>query len=182
MKTNKEKLNKHGWKSRFVRLTSLMMLCFNVLSAPLTAIGMVAIAGVSVTLVVSCDKDEDGQNQEQPPQPQKHNVELVYGNKPSTNWQHIEMDTIYKYNSDPTVDTIFMIPEYYNQFTSLSASGLKNLANKLRERHNVNPNKVFGKGELQLHDEAVAGHPEILKFFADTLKYDITYYSQAKSR
>jgi hypothetical protein len=134
----------------------------------------------TLPMVCACEKENNEPNNHNTTQ--KHNVELVYGNKPSTNWQHIEMDTIYKYNSDPTVDTIFMIPEYYNQFTSLSASGLKNLANKLRERHNVNPNKVFGKGELQLHDEAVAGHPEILKFFADTLKYDITYYSQAKSR
>ena len=173
MKTNKEKLNKHGWKSRFVRLTSLMMLCFNVLSAPLTAIGMVAIAGVSVTLVVSCDKDKDGQNQEQPQQ-QKHNVELMYGDKPSTTWQHIEMDTIYKYNSDPTVDTIFMIPTYYNQFSTVSTNGLKNLANKLRERHNVNPEKIFGKGELQLQAESIIDNPEIVRFFADTLKYNVT--------
>lgn len=173
MKTNKEKLNKHGWKSRFVRLTSLMMLCFNVLSAPLTAIGMVAIAGVSVTLVVSCDKDKDGQNQEQPQQ-QKHNVELVYGDKPSTNWQHIEMDTIYKYNADPTVDTIFMIPTYYNQFNETSTNGLKTLVKKLRERHNVNPNKVFGKGELQLKSESIINNPEIVRFFADTLRYNVT--------
>ena len=38
MKQEKEKLHRNGWKSRFVRLTSMLMLCFNVLSAPLTAI------------------------------------------------------------------------------------------------------------------------------------------------
>lgn len=172
MKTKKEKLNRHGWKSRFVRLTSLMMLCFNVLSAPLTAIGMVAIAGVSVTLVVSCDKDEDGQNQEQPQQ-QKHNVELVYGDKPSTNWQHIEMDTIYKYNADPTVDSIFMVPEKAEQFSSLSAKSMRECANRLRSRHNINPQKVFGKGDLELKADVVANSPEIVRFFADTLKYNV---------
>lgn len=109
------------------------------------------------------------------PQPQqKHNVELVYGDKPSTNWQHIEMDTIYKYNSDTIVDTIFMIPTYYNQFSDLSTNGLKNLANKLRERHNVNPDKVFGKGELQLKNESIMNNLEIVRFFADTLKYNVT--------
>ena len=177
MKTNKEKLNKHGWKSRFVRLTSLMMLCFNVLSAPLTAIGMVAIAGVSVTLVVSCDKDKDGQNQEQPQQ-QKHNVELVY----QTGLQGVEMDSIYKYNSDPTVDTIFMVPDHYNLFSTLTTNQLKTRVNLLRERHNVNPDKVFGKGELQLWNQSVLNNPEIVRFFADTLKYDVTYYNTTKSR
>lgn len=182
MKTNKEKLNKHGWKSRFVRLTSLMMLCFNVLSAPLTAIGMVAIAGVSVTLVVSCDKDKDGQNQEQPQQ-QKHNVELVYGRNNETQWQNISMDTLYKYNSDQTVDTVFMVPEVYNQFSTLQTSQLKNyLIPLLRERHNVNPNKVFGKGELQLWNQSVMNNPEIVRFFADTLKYNVTFYNTAKSK
>lgn len=105
----------------------------------------------------------------------KHNVELVYGNAPSTNWQHIEMDTIYKYNSDPTVDSIFMIPTYYNQFCDLSTNGLKNLATKLRERHNVNPNKVFGKGELQLKNESTINNPEIIRFFRDTLGYNVTH-------
>lgn len=173
MKTNKEKLNKHGWKSRFVRLTSLMMLCFNVLSAPLTAIGMVAIAGVSVTLVVSCDKDKDGQNQEQPQQ-QKHNVELVYGKKSDTQWQNISMDTLYKYNADPTVDTIFMIPEVYNQYSTFSTNQLNSIRTKLRERHDINPNKIFGKGEMQLKSESIINNPEIVRFFADTLRYNVT--------
>lgn len=181
MKTKKEKLNKHGWKSRFVRLTSLMMLCFNVLSAPLTAIGMVAIAGVSVTLVVSCDKDKDGQNQEQPQQ-QKHNVELVYGKSPSTQWQNISMDTLYKYNSDPTVDSIFMIPEMSNQYSTFTTTQLQTLVTKLRPHHNVNPNKIFGKGEMQLWNQSVMNNPEIVRFFADTLKYNVTYRNTSKSR
>ena len=170
MKTNKEKLNKHGWKSRFVRLTSLMMLCFNVLSAPLTAIGMVTIAGMSVTLVVSCDKDKDGQNQEQPQQ-QKHNVELIM--RPSNQYQNIAMDTIIKYNTDPTVDTIFMVPVESNMWGEASTNSLKSKANLLRQRHNVNPNKVFGKGDLQLKRQSIQSNPEIYRFFADTLRYHI---------
>ncbi len=104
------------------------------------------------------------------PTTQKHNVELVFADIA----QDLHMDTIYKYNSDPTVDTIFMIPDRYNKYSTLSTNGLKNVANKLRERHNVNPNKVFGKGELQLQNESIVNNPEIVRFFADTLKYNVT--------
>lgn len=145
-----------------------------------TACGLFAL----LPLLTSCGKDtEPNRNNPDTPQPQqKHNVELVYGKLPSTQWQNISFDTLNKYNSDPTVDTIFMIPEMSNQYSTFTTTQLQTLVNKLRERHNVNPNKVFGKGELQLKDESVAGHPEILKFFADTLKYTVTYHSQAKSR
>ena len=115
------------------------------------------------------------------PQPQKHNVELVYGKSPSTEWQNISFDTINKYNSDPTIDTIFMVPERPTQFSTLTTNQLNICIPKLRERHNVNPNKVFGKGELQLKADAVRDHMEIVRFFADTLKYNITY-NDKKSR
>lgn len=139
-------------------------------------------------MVAGCEKEPAEPNRNNPsnpsnPQPQpKHNVELVYGNKPSTNWQHIDMDTIRAYNFDPNVDTIFMIPEYYGQFNTLPTNSLKNLINKLRERHDINPNKVFGKGELQLKASSVVDNPEIVRFFQDTLGYYITYNTQAKSK
>ncbi len=121
-----------------------------------------------------CEKDpvkpDNGNNNNQ----QKHNVELVYGTNPNIQWQNISMDTINKYNSDKTVDTIFMIPEIYNQYSTISTTGLKNLVNLLRERHNVNPKKVFGKGELQLKAESIINNPEIVRFFADTLRYNVT--------
>lgn len=129
-----------------------------------------------------CEKDpvkpNNGNNNNQ----QKHNVELVYGTNPNIQWQNISMDTINKYNSDKTVDTIFMIPEIYNQYSTISTTGLKNLVGKLRERHNVNPDKIFGKGEMQLDADAVRDNYEIVRFFADTLKYKVTYYNHAKSR
>lgn len=181
MKEKKDKLHQFRWKSWFTRLTSMLMLCFNIVSTPLTTIGIATIAVATVTLIVGCDKDE--QNQEQSSNQQKHNVELVYGRNNETQWQNISLDTLYKYNSDPTVDSIFMIPEMINQFSTLNTNQLKNyLIPLLRERHNINPNKVFGKGEMQLKDESVAGHPEIIKFFADTLRYNVTYHSQAKSK
>lgn len=105
----------------------------------------------------------------------KHNVELIYGKSPSTQWQNIALDTISKYNDDPTVDTIFMVPEAYNQFSGLSTSALQTRVTKLRERHNINPNKVLGKGDLQLATDAVENNPEIVRFFADTLKYNVLY-------
>lgn len=109
---------------------------------------------------------------------QKHNVELVYENG---QYQNIAMDTIRKYNADETVDTIFMVPRYYNDFSTDQTQSLQGLVNRLRDRHNVNPAKVRGKGELQLNSASVADNYEIVRFFRDTLGYDVTYYV-AKSR
>lgn len=131
---------------------------------------------VAVPVFVSCEKDpvkpdnNNGNNQ----QPQKHNVELVYSRAPSTQWQNISMDTINKYNSDPTVDSIFMIPEDVNQFSNLNATQLSTgLVPKLRERHNINPNKVFGKGDIVLNNMVIDQNQEIVRFFADTLRYNV---------
>lgn len=176
MKTKKEKLHGRGWKSRFVRLSSILMLCFNVLSAPLSAIGIATIAVTTVTLVVSCDKEE--QKQEQPNPQQKHNVELVM--RPSNQYQNIAMDTIYKYNADPTVDSIFMVPEQPNMWSEVNTNGLKAMVNYLRQRHNVNPNKVFGKGDLELKRESIQSNPEIVRFFADTLRYHVIVNNNSK--
>jgi len=108
------------------------------------------------------------------PENKKHNVELVYGTNPSTQWQNISLDTLYKYNSEPTVDFIFMIPESTTQYAILNSAQINNvLIPKLRERHNINPNKVFGKGDLKLNGVVLDQHPEIVRFFADTLKYNV---------
>ena len=170
----KEKTNKSHqlrWKSRFVRLTSMLVLCFNLFSAPLTAIGIATLAVATTALVVSCDKDDINQQQE-PNQQQKHNVELVYG-EGDTPWQNVALDTLYKYNSDPTVDTIFMIPCRSSILSTASTTGLQNVVKKLRERHNVNPNKIFGKGDIELKAESVQNNPEIPRFFADTLRHNV---------
>lgn len=137
---------------------------------------------VAVPVFVSCEKDnekpnENGGNN----QPQKHNVELRYGHDFNTQWQNISMDTLYKYNSDQTVDSIFMVLEDPHQFNTLSTSNLKKLRNMLSERHNINTNKIFGKGEMQLKNSSITNNPEIVRFFADTLKYTVTY-RDAKSR
>lgn len=138
-------------------------------------------------MVAGCEKDPvepDHNNPSNPSNPQqpKHNVELVYGQNPSTQWQHIDMDTIQKYSDDKTVDTIFMIPDHYNQYGAAPTNGLKTIVKQLRERKNVNPDKVFGKGELQLKASSVVDNPEIVRFFQDTLGYYITYNTQAKSK
>ncbi len=109
------------------------------------------------------------------PQPQqKHNVELVYGTDADTEWQNISLDTIRKYNADRYVDTIFMVPEMYNQYSTSSTNQLKYIIPRLRERHNINPDKIFGKGELQLKATSIIDNPEIVRFFADTLRYNVT--------
>lgn len=125
------------------------------------------LLGLCALPFVGCEKENTDD------QPQKHNVELKYGENPSTDWQNIEIDTIRQYDADPTVDTIFMVPESYAQFSALSTQALKNRITKLRERHDVNPNKVFGKGNLGLNTESVQDNPEIVRFFADTLRYNV---------
>jgi len=135
---------------------------------------------VGVVMMVGCKKTEEGEgpsggNGTDTAAVVKHNVELVYGQNINTMWQHIEIDTIQMYCEDKSVDTIFIVPERYNQFSTASINSLNVIVSKLRERHNVNPDKVFGKGELQLYNDAVFDHPEIVRFFADTLGYTVTY-------
>lgn len=146
-----------------------------------------ALAGVmlfAVPIFVACEKENTASTNDDRTggntQP-KHNVELVYGKDYTTQWQNISLDTLNKYNKDETVDSIFMIPEKTNQFATLSATPFKNIIiPKLRERHNVNPNKVFGKGDLELSTTIVSQNPEIVRFFADTLKYNVIYNSYYK--
>lgn len=129
-----------------------------------------AFLGLATLTFAGCEKPDP----EPTPQPQqKHNVELIYGRDSETQWQNISMDTLYKYNADTTVDTIFMVPEYYNQWATSSATQLKNRINKLRPRHNINPNKIFGKGDLELGLTIKEQNPEIVRFFADTLRYNV---------
>ena len=137
-----------------------------------------------VVMMVGCKKTEEGDgptggNGTDTVAVVKHNVELVYGPNINTAWQNISIDTLQKYNNDPTVDTIFMIPELYNQYSTVSTNGLKSVITRLRDRHNVNPDKVFGKGELQLWNQAVLDNPEIVRFFQDTLRYTVTYRNTA---
>lgn len=117
-----------------------------------------------------CEKDpvkpDNGNNNNQ----QKHNVELVYENIE----QDLPISAISEYNSNESVDTIFMVPKRNTQYSTTPTNGLKIVVNKLRERHNVNPTKVFGKGELQLKAESIINNPEIVRFFADTLRYNVT--------
>ena len=171
MKEKKDELHQFRWKGWFARFSGILMMCFNFMTTSITTLGAGVMAVAAITLVVSCDKDD--QNQEQKKK-KKHNVELVYGRNSETSWQNISMDTLYKYNSDPTVDSIFMIPEMTNQYSTYSTNQLKSITNKLRQRHNVNPNKVFGKGELQLKNESIMNNLEIVRFFADTLRYNVT--------
>ncbi|MFQ6760089.1 MAG: hypothetical protein ACLRFM_01640 [Alphaproteobacteria bacterium] len=107
------------------------------------------------------------------PENKKHNVELKYDGRTAAGCVNVAMDTIYKYNSDPTVDSIFMIPDPINQFATANSQYMRNVVNYLRERHNVNPNKVFGKGDIVLNNMVIDQNPEIVRFFADTLRYNV---------
>lgn len=103
----------------------------------------------------------------------KHNVELKYNSRIEGGMQNLSMDTINKYNSDQTVDTIFMVPDPIDQFATKNATQMQNAVKYFRERHNVNPHKVFGKGDIVLNNMVIDQNPEIVRFFADTLKYNV---------
>ena len=136
----------------------------------------------STLMLANCTKDNDTtnaatnnstDNPSTPQQSPKHNVELIYDGRTDEGCVILAMDTINKYNADPTVDTIFLIPEPTNQFATWNVNGVRNVVNYLRPRHNVNPNKVFGKGDMVLNDMVTDNHPEIVRFFADTLRYNV---------
>lgn len=140
-----------------------------------------------VVIMVGCKKTEEGEgpsggNGTDTAAVVKHNVELVYGKNPDseTAWQNISLDTIRKYNVDQTVDTIFMIPENYDQYATFNSTQCNYLISKLRERHNVNPDKVFGKGELKLDHSVVVDAPEVVSFLADTLKYNVVWDTKSR--
>ena len=121
-----------------------------------------------------CEKDPvkpNNPNNPDNPQQQKHNVELKFN---INDQSHIAMDTIQFYNSDPNVDSIFMIADPYTTLGGSTTSKLQAYVTALRKRHNVNPNKVFGKGDLELKESSVQNNPEIVRFFADTLHYHVT--------
>lgn len=180
----KELLNKHNQRSCPMK-KSIQTVPYNTHSNPWNLKKFLAgVMLVAVPVFTSCEKDpvkpNDNDNNNNP-QPQKHNVELVYG-EGSTPWQNVALDTLYKYNFDPTVDTIFMVPYQSNMLSTASTTGLKNVVGKLRERHNVNPQKIFGKGDLELKAESVQNNQEIVRFFADTLKYNVVYHNVSKHK
>jgi hypothetical protein len=138
-----------------------------------------ALTGVmlfAVPMLVACEKENTASNNNDGTggntQP-KHNVELKYDGRTNEGCVNIAMDTIHKYNKDETVDSIFMIPDPNTQFATWNATQMRDAVNYLRERHNVNTKKVFGKGDLKLSGVILDQNPEIVRFFADTLKYNV---------
>lgn len=126
-----------------------------------------AFLGLATLTFAGCDKDPVEPNNPQPQQ--KHNVELVYRYID----EDLPLDTIRKYASSQNVDSVLMIPKFTYQHSTAGTAALRNIANKLRTRHNENPRKVFGKGELQLSSASVENNPEIVRFFRDTLMYNV---------
>ena len=134
-----------------------------------------ALAGVmlfAVPMLVACEKENTASNNNDGTggntQP-KHNVELIYDRALSS----LPIDTVTAYALQHDVDTVFMIPEQTDQYAIFSDNQLSPYMKALRKRHNINPNKVFGKGDLKLNSLVIEDHPEIVRFFADTLKYNV---------
>ncbi len=146
-----------------------------------------ALTGLATLPFAGCTKDEiDNQPQPHDTTPvittPKRTVDLVYGDNSATEWDNISFDTLNKYSENPDIDTIYLVPEYYHQFTSVSAGMWDYLIPKLRERYNVNQNKITGKGTIELWDRAVNENPNIVPFLHDTLGYNITVRNSTKQR
>ena len=126
----------------------------------------------AVPMLVACEKENTASNNNDGTggntQP-KHNVELIYDRALSS----LPIDTVTAYALQHDVDTVFMIPEQTDQYAIFSDNQLSPYMKALRKRHNINPNKVFGKGDLKLNSLVIEDHPEIVRFFADTLKYNV---------
>ena len=124
-----------------------------------------------------CEKDKPEPNNPGNPQQQKHNVEFTY----DVSLNGIPLDTISKYAARSDIDTIFLIPESIYQFEALSTSQMNTRRKGLRNRRNIDPNKVFGKGDMYLNSETQS-EPAIERFFADTLKYNVLYANKSNSK
>lgn len=125
-----------------------------------------------------CEKEKPEPNDpSNPQQPQKHNVELTYDRSLSI----LPIDTVYKYANQSDVDTIFLVPESIYQYSGFAASQLPPYMNALRKRHNIAPNRIFGKGDMYLNN-TVQSEPAVGRFFADTLKYNVIYANKSNSK
>ena len=122
---------------------------------------------LAASAFVSCGKEQESTNGDNS-QPQKHNVELKYDGRTGAGCVNVAMDTISKYIADPTVDTIFMIPDPIDQFATWNAQNMQSVANYLRQRHNVNPKKVFGKGDIKLYDYPQNSEEKFCQFMDNT--------------
>lgn len=121
-----------------------------------------AFAGLAALPFAGCDKTKDDNGTKPTETPKKHNVELRFDGRTEAGCVNIAMDTIYKYNADPNVDSILMIADPYVQFETWDRLGMNDAVNYLEARIAVNPNKVFGKGKLLLKPEFVEQNPDIV--------------------
>lgn len=146
-----------------------------------------AFAGLAVLPFTACKKEEINEQ----PQPHdttptvvtpKRTVDLVYGDNSATEWNNISFDTLNKYSDNPNIDTIYLVLESPYQFAASSAGIWQYLMPMLRERRNVNPNKITGKGEMFVWDRAINEDSTIVPFLRDTLGYRISIYSNSKQR
>ena len=124
-----------------------------------------------------CEKDKPEPNNPSNPQQQKHNVEFTY----DVSLNGIPLDTISKYAARSDIDTIFLVPESIYQYSGVEASQLSPYMNALRKRHNIAPNRIFGKGDMYLNN-TVQSEPAVGRFFADTLKYNVLYANKSNSK
>lgn len=140
-----------------------------------------AFAGLAALPFAGCDKTKDDNGTKPTETPKKHNVELRFDfPRDDVGLVHIAMDTIYKYNADPTVDSILMIADPYVQGEAWDARGANNVVNYLSQRRDVNPNKVFGKGPLKLAQGTAEANPDIVAALQNMGFTVVTHYINQK--
>ena len=128
-----------------------------------------------------CDKTKDDNGTKPTQTPKKHNVELKFDlSRDDGGLVNTAMDTIRKYNADPTVDSILMIADPYVQFETWSTQAMNNVVNYLTQRRDVNPNKVFGKGPLKLAEGTAEHNPDIVAALQNMGFTVITHYINQK--
>ena len=130
--------------------------------------------------LAGCDKTKDDNGTKPTQTPKKHNVELKFDLWRDDGLVNIAMDTIYKYNDDPTVDSILMIADPYVQFETWGTQAMNDAVNYLTQRRDVNPNKVFGKGPLKLDRSVVEAGPDIVAALQNMGFTVITHYINQK--
>ncbi len=163
MREKKKKERKFGWVQMYpipLKKASRIVLSLAIAALPLAG----------------CDKTKDDNGTKPTPTPKKHNVELRFDGRTDAGCVNVAMDTIRKYNADPTVDSILMIADPYFQFETWDTQAMNNAVNYLTQRRDVNPNKVFGKGPLKLDRSVVEAGPDIVAALQNMGFTVITHY------
>ena len=183
MREKKKKVRKYGWKSRFVKLMGIMTICFNVLSTPLTAIGIATMTATTI----ACDKDNNGTKPTQTPD-EGYTIEYVYTeglNFGRGRWYDSSMDmvdynafadTVAKYANDPKVKKLHMLPRAREMLAISPVSGVEARAPVLDNLYEKSGHKLTGEGTILDVEPEVLESQIVQDVFCNKLKIELVDY------